>query len=87
MRASRGVTWFLAATFTTALTGCGSPPPPPPSAAKDIESAKMAIDSGRTNEKLGQIEMALASYQRAKEAISKGKEVAEGSELTQLEGM
>lgn len=79
-------TWSSALAFVL-LAGCGSPPPPPQSAAKDIESARMALESGRSYEKQGQLDMAIAGYNRAKEAISKGKEIAEGSELSQLESM
>ena len=86
MNFSRHITWTTALTLAI-LTGCGSPPPPPPSAAKDIDDAKSSLESARSLEKQGQLDSSIAAYQRAKDAIFRGKEVAEGSELTQLNSM
>lgn len=86
MNFSRHFTWVSALTLVV-LTGCGSPPPPPPSAAKDIDEAKTNLDTARSMEKMGQLDASIAAYERAKEAIGRGKEIAEGSELSQLNSM
>jgi hypothetical protein len=86
MNFSRHFTWVSALTLVI-LTGCGSPPPPPPSAAKDIDEAKTNLDTARSMEKMGQLDASIAAYERAKEAIGRGKEIAEGSELSQLNSM
>ncbi len=82
---SRGWVVFVGCLLAI-LVGCGSPPPPP-SAATDMEDARRALDSARTKEKQGEIELALADYRRAKESTARAKPNADNNELTEIRDM
>jgi hypothetical protein len=76
-----------AAALVLALAGCSSAPPPPRGAAKEMEEAERALTSANNWKAQKQIDYALTDFRRARDLISKAKDVALDSEMAALRNM
>jgi hypothetical protein len=70
-----------------ALSGCGSRRVETKSAGKEIGDAERFMDSAKSWESKGQLDLAITDYRQAKEAIFSGKSFAAGTELSKLNSM